>query len=73
MGTIKGSVMGTMSSMGSDFDANNRTMGVSTNKNSTIRQDIGHSMRDQIRTEYDRPWVSKQERESTKDYLRATA
>ena len=61
--------------MGSDFDANNRTMGVSL-KESTMRRDVVDNMQgQQIRTEYDsKPWVPKNERDSeTKDYLRATA
>ncbi len=74
MGTIRGAE----STMGSDFDCNNRTMGASVgNANeSTMRRDVRDSMQDQqIRTEYDsRPWVPKAERDSeTKDYLRATA
>lgn len=62
---------------GSDFDANNRTMGVSSlGGNSTIRREKEAAMQQPIRTEYDRPWVSKQEREKvhhTKDYLKDTA
>ena len=59
MGTIRGAE----STMGSDFDCNNRTMGSSVGnaKESTMRRDVRDSMQDQqIRTEYDsRPWVPK--------------
>jgi len=40
MGTIRGAA----STMGSDFDANNRTMGVSSGANSTIRREIEPAM-----------------------------
>ena len=70
MGTIRGAE----DTMGSDFDANNRTLGVATNANSTIRREVDQNMQQPIRTDYDRPWVSKQERErQTKDYLKDTS
>ena len=72
MGTIRGAG----STMGSDFDANNRTMSVSNGANSTIRREIGPAMQQPIRTEYDRPFISREERErasASKDYLKDTA
>ena len=70
MGTIKQAE----STFGSDFDANNRTMGTSTaRQNATIRRDIEPHLQQPIRTEYEgKPWVSKQQ-SATKDYLRDTA
>lgn len=61
--------------MGSDFDANNRTMGSATNSQheSTMRREIDNNMPGKIQTEYDKPWMSREERErQTKDYLRET-
>ena len=39
-----GTIRGAGSTMGSDFDANNRTMSVSNGANSTIRREIGPAM-----------------------------
>lgn len=59
MGTIKGAE----STFGSDFDANNRTMGVTSGQQeSTMRRDIEPHMKGQIRTDYDKPWLNKEER-----------
>lgn len=70
MGTIRGA----SSTMGSDFDANNRTTSVASGANSTIRQELGNAMNQPIRTEYDRPFISREERErASKDYLKDTA
>lgn len=71
MGTIK---VGE-STMGSDFDANNRTMGqTSSQHESTMRRDIEPHMQAPIRTEYDKPFISREELNSSsqKDYLRKT-
>jgi hypothetical protein len=60
MGTIRAAE----STFGSDFDANNRTMGVTSKHESTMRREIEpHMAGQQIRTEYDKPWMPK------KDYL----
>ena len=70
MGTIRGAE----STMGSDFDANNRTLGTTNSQHeSTMRREIDSNMPGKIRTEYDKPWMSKEDRErQTKDYLRET-
>ena len=70
MGTIRGAE----STMGSDFDANNRTLGVTSGASGTMRREINEQPSQQIRTEYDKPWMSKEDREAqSKDYLRETA
>ena len=53
MGTIRGAE----STMGSDFDANNRTMGVASNQG-TMRRDVEQNMQTPVRTDYDKPWIS---------------
>ena len=70
MGTIKQEAppVNGGSTLGSDFDANNRTLDVGTGSHqSTIRRDIIQSsvggMQGVHRTEYDKPWFSKQERQ----------
>ena len=70
MGTIKGGE----STFGSDFDANNRTMGqTSSQHQGTMRRDIEPHMQGKIRTDYDKPWLKPEEREAqNKDYLRNT-
>lgn len=72
MGTVKGGE----STMGSDFDANNRTMGVSgSNHSATLQRSVQEHLPGKMPTEYDKPWVSKQQiaQQATKDYLRDTA
>ena len=70
MGTIKGGE----STFGSDFDANNRTMGnTSSQHESSMRRDIEPHMQGKIQTDYNKPWLNKEEREAqNKDYLRQT-
>ena len=68
MGTIKQEApVNGGSTLGSDFDANNRTLDVGTGSHqSTIRRDIIQSsvgMQGVHRTDYDKPWLSKQERQ----------
>jgi hypothetical protein len=65
MGTIKGDLAG--STLGSDFDANNRTIDVGSNSHiSTIRRDIIASSTEMqhgaMRTDYDKPWLNLHER-----------
>lgn len=61
MGTIRG---GAGSTLGSDFDANNRTLDAPSSHISTIRRDIASAEMQGIhRTDYDKPWLSKRERE----------
>ena len=73
MGTIRGAE----STMGSDFDANNRTLGATANRDGTMRRDMEPHMQQPVRTDYDRPWVSQQERErqaqQQKEYLKQTS
>jgi|FrelakmetLWP11LW_1041352.scaffolds.fasta_scaffold209150_1 hypothetical protein len=61
MGTIRGAGLGDSTFSSDDFDANNRTMGVSSKKNSTIRREMEPHMRAPFKTEYDedKPWVPK--------------
>ena len=62
-----GTIHGAESTMGSDFDANNRTMGTvvaASNHDSTMRREIDVNMPGKIKTEYDKPWMSKEDRES---------
>ena len=69
MGTIRGAV----NTLGSDFDANNRTVGLNSNKSSTLRSNVEANMQEAMRTDYDKPFINKYERENqAKDYLRQT-
>ena len=59
MGTIRGG-LGAGSTLGSDFDANNRTLDAASSHISTIRRDIvSAEMQGVHRTDYDKPWLSK--------------
>lgn len=57
MGTIR--ACGGEGTLGSDFDANNRTVGISSKNQSTLRSNMEANMQEIMRTDYDKPWLSK--------------
>ena len=60
MGNI-GTMAAGESTMGSDFDANNRTMDNPTHGRTAMRHELDPNMAGKYPTEYDgKPWVSRQ-------------
>ena len=57
MGTIR--ACGREGTLGSDFDENNHTVGISSKNQSTLRSNMEANMQEIMRTDYDKPWLSK--------------
>ena len=73
MGTIRnnnpaniGTLAAGESTMGSDFDANNRTMESQVHGRTAMRQELDPNLAGKFPTEYDKKWVDPQQQ---KDYL----